>query len=191
MSEAEIQRFRESTEQDIQERKARILARKEGLEPESPPQSNEPTHAVGFSRDGRWLFRGGDRVMCVYDWAQVPREAGAELVDPTWEIELPGDPNDHLQRSPIWAIAEEVGSPAIVFGGCGGSLYRLDLESGEMRELIKLPGEPFVTKLQMSADGSILGVTAGTLSFTEAARKRGERAWAWEVWSYSRLRGME
>ena len=82
-SEAEIQRFRESTEQEIQETIARIIARKEGLEPESPPESMEPTHSLAFSREGRWLLRGGDRAMCVYDWARVPREAGAELVDPT------------------------------------------------------------------------------------------------------------
>ena len=65
---------------------------------------------------------------------------------------------------------EEVGSNAIVFAGNCGSLYRLDLESGELRELIKLPGDAWVIDLEMAADGSTLGVKVGTMLFSEAAQ---------------------
>jgi hypothetical protein len=188
MSDEDIRQFRESMEKDIQELKTRIAARKEGLAPDNPPQSQEMTLSLGFSRDGRWLWRGGDQEICVYEWEKVPRDPGSELSDPVWRIELPGDAQDHRKGNRVWAIAEEVGSPAIVFSGSGGSLYRLDLESGQLRELIKPPGEAWVIELEMSADGSVLGVTLGTRQFSEAARERGERTWAWEVWSYSRLR---
>src|SRR5262249_9830114 len=151
---------------------------------ESPPQSREQTLSVGFSRDGQWLWCGGVQDIRIYEWAKVPRNPGSELIDPLWKLELPADPHNPNIGNRVLAIAEEIDSPASVFGGTGGSLYRLDLESGEMRELMKFPGDVWVMSLEMSADGSTLGAMAGTLLYTEAARKRGERKWAWEVWSY-------
>ena len=150
MSEAEIQQFRDSMEQGIQEMKTRITDMKEGRMPESPPQSREPTSSIGFSRDGRWLWCGGDHEIKVYEWEKVPRDAGSELHDPVWRIELPGDRQDHRAGNWISTIAEEVGSNAIVFAGSGGSLYRLDLGSGQLRELVKLPGDAAILE---SEDG--------------------------------------
>jgi len=61
------------------------------------------------------------------------------------------------------------------------------LTSGRLWMHGDIPGDAWVCNLAMAADGSTLGVTVGTMLFTEAARKRGERKWAWEVWSYQKL----
>ena len=41
-----------------------------------------------------------------------------------------------------------------------GRLYRLSLESGDVRELIKLPSECHIHSLTFSGDGSTLAVVA-------------------------------
>ena len=189
MSDVEIQKFREAMERQMQELRTQIAQWAKGIIPEAPPQSNTTVWCVTFSRDGRWLLCGTDGAIHVYDWTKVPREAGSDLVEPTIQCEIPDFSEDPNSRSRVWAIAEEVDSAGVVFGGSTGRLYRLDLESGRLRELVKLAGEAWVVDLFMSADGATLGAVVLTMPFSESARIRHERTAAWEVWSYTRLRG--
>jgi hypothetical protein len=118
----------------------------------------------------------------------VPRQAGADLVEVTWKCEFP-DRDEFGRPDSVWAIAEELDSQAVVFGGSAGRLFRLELESGQLRDLVKLPGEAWIVDLAMSADGSALGAAVMSMPFSEAARERHDRTPSWQVWSYAKLRG--
>ena len=144
--------------------------------PVSSTQAIGKVFAVGFSRDGRWLWCGTSEGLRVYDWASVPREAGSELIDPHWA--------DFAANT--YAVAEEVDSAGLVFGGISGTLYRLDLTTGQTRELLQLPGDVSIYLLTMSADGQSLGISTRNRPNVKARQK--DKKWGWQIWSYPRLR---
>ncbi|MGD9633841.1 MAG: hypothetical protein AB7G28_12370 [Pirellulales bacterium] len=188
MPDIEVQKFREAMERQMQEMQSQISEWAKGHMPAAPPQSNTTVWGVTFSRDGRWLFCGADGAIHVYDWAKLPRDAASEWLEPTFRCDIPEFSDDPNSRIRVWAIAEEVNSAGVVFGGSTGRLYRLDIETGQVRELVKLAGEAWVVDIYMSADGTAFGAAVLTMPFSEEARKRHERTAAWEIWSYTRLR---
>lgn len=188
MSDTQIQGLRDEMERSIRETREKIAEWQVRGWPESPRQPNQIVHCAAFSRDGKWLFCGTDRGFYALLWDSVPRQAGADLVEVTWKCELP-DRNEFGRPDDVWAIAEELDSPAVVFGGSAGRLYRLELESGQLRDLAKLPGEAWIVDLAMSADGAALGAAVMSMPFSEAARERHDRTPSWQVWSYTKLRG--
>lgn len=187
MSDAQIQGLRDEMERSIRETREKIAEWQVRGWPETPRQPNQIVHCAAFSRDGKWLFCGTDRGFYALLWDSVPRQAGADLVEVTWKCEFQGRDEFGCPDS-VWAIAEELDSPAVVFGGSAGRLYRLELESGQLRELVKLPGEAWIVDLAMSADGAALGAAVMSMPFSEAARKHHERTPSWQVWSYAKLR---
>jgi hypothetical protein len=188
MSDAQIQGLRDEMERSIRETREKIAEWQVRGWPETPRQPNQIVHCAAFSRDGKWLFCGTDRGFYALLWESVPRQAGADLVEVTWKCEFQGRDEFGCPDS-VWAIAEELDSPAVVFGGSAGRLHRLELESGQLRDLVKLPGEAWVVDLAMSADGTALGAAVMSMPFSEAARERHDRTPSWQVWSYTKLRG--
>jgi hypothetical protein len=172
-----IEKMRRQMEQSLAEQKDRLQAMQEGSPRVMPTQAVERVSTAGFSRDGRWLWCGTERGLRVYDWASVPRDAGSELRDPHWKY----------TETFTYAVAEEVDAAGLVFGGISGTLYRLDLTTGQTRELLKLPGDVSIYLLTMSADGQSLGISTRTRPNSKARRK-GEK-WGWQIWSYPQLRG--
>ena len=88
----------------------------------------------------------------------------------------------------IHDIVEEPDAPAIVFGGVTGRVYRMDLLTGETREVLKLADNTMIYGLTLSADGSALGITSQTLPSLTQRQKRSEQRYIWEMWSYPKLR---
>jgi WD40 repeat protein len=166
------------------------------IEKEGPP-AKETVDVVGFSRNGRWLWCGTNNGLRVYDWLTVVRESGTDMPKPTWtfnsreEHMVPVTPFAYLAvQKEVSAVAEEGDARAVVFGGAAGRLYRLDLATGEVRELIKFSGElTRVCGLSLSSDGKTLGVTVqtDTLPMIPIGFGYGELRWSWQVWSYARL----
>jgi hypothetical protein len=164
---------------------------------EEPPRGNEIVSVASFSRDGRWLWCGTDRGFRVYDWNHVPRESDAEMTAPTWVFDagarplIPVTPQAILfGMRRIYSVSEEHDGRGVVFAGDSGCVYRLDLKTGQTRQLIEFTGDNTqVHGLQMSTDGKTLGVATRTFSFSVLTRRKvmyGER-WTWHIWSYPRL----
>jgi hypothetical protein len=172
-----IERMRRQFERTFEDQKDGLLGLHEGSTPVIPPQAVEQVGAAGFSRDGRWLWCGTSAGLRVYDWASVPRDAGSELSNPHWTF----------SAGYTYAMAEEVDAAGRVFGGLSGTLYRLDLTTGQSRELLKLPGDVSIVALTMSADGQSLGISTQTRPNVEA--RHSDEKWGWQIWSYPRLRG--
>jgi hypothetical protein len=168
--------------------RSRLQADWAAMQRGEPPRPDpvQGTWSVGFSRDGRWFWRGTERGLFIYEWATTHVERTAELPDPTWSFELPSINEQPFQI--VYAIAEEPDAQAVVFGGMTGRLYRLDLESGAVRELIKLPGDCHIQSLAFAKDGATLGIVAQAHPLSPDATEYIEVGTIWEVWNYPRLR---
>jgi hypothetical protein len=177
----------EKHNQEQEAKLAQLQADWEAVQRGDPPRPEpvQESFAVGFSRDGRWFWRGTFYGLFVYEWSKIPRDLMAELPEPTWRFEPP----KVAKQMPliVYAAAEEPDSEAIVFGGTTGWLYRLDLTTGDVRELIKLPGECHIQSLALSRDGNTLGLTAQVYPL-ESGPGWIEEGTIWEVWNYARLR---
>jgi hypothetical protein len=171
-----IEDIRRKLEQGFAEQKEQLAAMHEDGTPFRSTQAIGTVFAVGFSRDGRWLWCGTSEGLRVYDWASVPREAGSELIKPRWA--------DYAANT--YAVAEEVDSAGLVFGGISGTLYRLDLTTGQTRELLRLPGDVSIYLLTMSADGQSLGISTRNRPNVKARQK--DHKCGWQIWSYPQLR---
>jgi len=183
--EARLEKHRLETEAKFEQIQADWAAIQRGEPPR--PEPVEPAWCVGFSRDGRWFWRGTPRGLFIYEWSKTFLQIGSELPDPTWSFELP------IKEQPkgfriVYAVAEERDSPAVVFGGMTGRLYRLDLSNGQTRELIKLPGDCHIQHLALANDGNTLGITAQAFPLSPDATDYIEQGTIWEVWNYPRLR---
>jgi hypothetical protein len=147
--------------------------------------SNEPVSCMGFSRDGRWLWCGTQQGLRVYDWSSVPRDDGADLMQATWSFPLPDPP--HPRSNYVFAVAEEADVPAIVFGGITGTLFRMNLLTGQTSQLLKISESGRIEGLHMSIDGRTLGIATNE-NFEASKRGVGNIKFTWQVWSYSHLR---
>ena len=168
--------------QRFDEFRERQRAAREGAGlPQLQALANEPPEVVGFSRDGRWLWCGTGQGLRVYEWAQVVAIAATadEAVDmppPRWSVDIP-----------TTAVAEERDGAAILFGGHSRELHRLDLETGAMRELVRLPGPCSVTRLGFSADGRTLATATQINPLEAGIRSPSRLPSTFEVWDYGRL----
>jgi hypothetical protein len=163
---------------------AKMIASAEKMAREGiPAQSVEHVATVGFSVDGTKMWCGTDRGARVYDWASVPRDAGADLTSPILSYDVPVDSSGGKSRT-VYYIAEEPSGGAIVFGGQTGRLFRLDLASGATREILALPELPWIHGLTFGG-GGMLGVRTVT---GQSERRSAKKTRAiWEVWDYARL----
>jgi hypothetical protein len=163
---------------------------------DEPIRGREGIEAVGFSRDGKWLWCGTATGLRVYDWRAVTRTTGSDLPVAAFSFTPPDDPPIRVTpfaylpaQKDIQAIVEERDGKGILFGGAGGRLYRLDLATGKTRELVRLPGEmTTVRQLVLSTDGKTVGLAADTIFLATFPKKPSHRS-AWQIWSYPRLLG--
>jgi hypothetical protein len=187
LSQEQIEAMKREMEKQVAEMTLRLREMKEGRLPPTPPQARERVMSAGFSRDGRWLWCGTNAGLRVYEWVDVPRTSGADMPMPKWAFEPPSPSPSNLGKY-VYAIAEEREAAAIVFGGITGRVYRLDLISGETRELLKLADETAVIDLKISSDGKALGMSTCRAPSTERRHNWKDERAAWSVWSYPRLK---
>ena len=182
VAEARVAKYREKQATKLAQMRADWAAMQRGEPP--PPEPVQGTYWAGFSRDGRWYWRGTAWGLFVYEWSAIGLAESAELPEPTWRFDLPSFAGQPFEI--VYAIEEERDAAAVVFGGMNGRLYRLSLESGDVRELIKLPSECHILSLTFSGDGSTLAVVAQAYPLSEEAPEIGGTIW--EVWNYRLLR---
>lgn len=166
-------RFEEMREQ---QRKARA-----GELPQAPAIAKEPPEVVGFSRDGRWLWCGGRQGLRVYRWDQVvaaaiPADEAIDTPPPWWS-----------SSRPVAAVAEERSGAALLFGGPTSELHRIDLETGAIREVARLPGPCHVTGLHFSAGGEALLTATAADPLKTGIRSPSRIPSTLDVWDYERL----
>jgi hypothetical protein len=187
MSQEQIDGMKREMEKQVAAMTARLRDMKKGRSSPTPPQAREKVMCAGFSRDGNWLWCGTHAGLRVYEWAAVPRTASADMPAPKWTLELPGATGAN-QGKYVYAIAEEPDAAAIVFGGITGRLYRLDLITGESRELLNLDKDTWVLDLQISTDGRTLGISSRTVPSAGKRPNWKDERGVWSVWSYPRLK---
>ena len=158
LSQQQIDTMKREMEKTLAEMTSRFREMKEGKSLPTPVQAREHVMCAGFSRDGRWLWCGTNAGLRVYEWATVPRTAGADMPPPKWGFALAGS-TPLSQSNYVYAIAEHPNAAAILFGGITGCLYRLDLITGQVQELLNLDKETWILDLQISRDGSALGIS--------------------------------
>lgn len=186
-SEANLAKASEIMQKHMEQFRSTITALKEDRLPSSPPQAKEGVIHVDFSRDGRWLFCSTGFGLRVYEWSNIPRTAGANMPSPVWRFDISRYASLYVPGH-IHAMAEEVDVSALIFA-CGSKLNRMDLSSGETRELLQLPGNVTIYRLLMSLDGTKLGIASRDLTPPGAGRSRRAAKQYWEVWSLPQLRG--
>jgi hypothetical protein len=187
ISQEDVAKFKQTLERSFSQFSDRIVAAKEGRLEVPLPQAKEPVVSASFSRDGRLLFCTTTAGLRVYEWSTVPRTSGAHLPLPVWRFDTAGDTWVY-GATHIHAMAEEVDAAALIFA-CGSKIHRMDLSSGETRELIQLPGNLTIYQMQVSRDGATLGVASRDLALSASGRSRRAAKQYWEVWSLPRLRG--
>jgi hypothetical protein len=190
MSVEQIQNMREQARLAMERIKTELLAMKSGQTPGSVRrrmQANERVHAAQVSSDGKWFSVGTSEGLRVYEWKYFPKENESDSPPPVWQFSAPcgDDPNSSAAR--VYAIAEEPGGRAIVFGGINGTLYRMDLSDGQVRPLILIPTRGWITSITVSRDGEAIAIQSVVQKMrrTESLLPPGT---TWEVWSYPRVR---
>lgn len=187
LSQQQIDAMKREMEKSLAEMTARFREMKEGKSLPIAAQAREQVMCAGFSRDGQWLWCGTNAGLRVYQWATVPRTAGADMPSPKWGFELPSATSSN-QGKYVYAIAEEHDGAAIVFGGITGRVYRLDLMTGQTRELHNLGEQTWIMDLQISKDGNALGIATRTNALSHKRRSWKDERAAWSVWSYPLLK---
>lgn len=187
LSQQQIDTMKREMEKSLAEMTSRFREMKEGKSLPTPPQAREQVMCAGFSRDGQWLWCGTNAGLRVYEWTTVPRTAGADMPAPKWAFDLPSTSSSN-QGKYVYAIAEEQDAAAIVFGGITGRLYRLDLITGQTRELLNVGKETWVLDLQTSRDGKTLGLSSRTVPSAGKRPNWKDERGAWSVWSYPHLK---
>ena len=146
---------------------------------DQPAQGEERPSHVGISADGRLLWCGTARGLRVYDWEAVVAASGDAMPPPRFAY---ADPSLSGNDNYIYAAAEEPAGDAIAFAGLAGKVYRMDLSTGEVRELLAMPEQESIYDLKLSADGAALALC--TQPAIERRRGRHAMRYVWSVWSY-------
>lgn len=184
-SEAELSAMRQSMQAEAAKFLQTLNARSQGRAPDGPPKGREPALNVGFTRDGKRMWCSTHGGLRVFDWAEVPRESGADLLTAWCGFDIArDDPTEYV--GPIHAVVEEMEGRSLMFG-YGPHLYRMELATGRTRVIARVPGDPMSVHLAMSRDGSVLASVGRELLHGEDARIRPENTF-WDVWSLAQLR---
>jgi hypothetical protein len=166
--------------------------------------SGEAIHQLCFSADGRLLMCATDKGVRVYQWQQFirPSEEGAEgsgsarpsrnmVPTPLFSVrglayrEEGEHADDQQVFCDIFAMTYDGAGGRLLYGGMGGAIGCLDLDTGQAGALIELPGRPVVSQLCLSRDGSALAcVTRPQFFRDDSARKLPPEL---IVWNYPAL----
>lgn len=184
-----LEAARQNMEALMEQRRRELIDLKQHGPPAPQPQSKERVSCVGFSRDGRLFWLGTHLGLRVYEWEKMPRQPGSATPPPLWQFELPPPlqiPPPQRVNGYVYAIAEEPAGGAIAFAGGDGHLYRMNLDDGSARDLLKLPNGGAVLSLDFTVTGDALCATSHLWTRQTLHRLNQQRV-ACEVWAYPAL----
>ena len=126
-------------------------------------RGKEAVTCLQFSSDGRWLICGTQEGVRVFAWDRLKssREAGPTpdlAADTDEKIANEADEREVGGRR-VYAVALDETRQRVLFGGLGGKVRFLDLESGLSGDLLTIPDGLSVRELAVSSDRSALLLT--------------------------------
>lgn len=147
--------------------------------------AKESIISLGVSGDGRWLWCGTDKGLRVFDWSTAVMEPTETMPDAVHAFEAAATSETGLPRGCIYTTAEQIGADAILFGGLSGALCRMDLQTGQVEQLLALPEQAALFQVVCSADGAAIG-TVSSPGFPDVTG-RGVDCAVWAIWSAEEL----
>jgi hypothetical protein len=120
----------------------------------------------------------------VYEWAAVAASSGAELPQPKWKFNTASAGPTGETQGHIYDVVEEHDGGGLIFGGIGGKVWRMDLKTGSVSELVEMPDHAWVTSLALSSNGKVLGTASKSEQTRNAVR---ETKGIVRIWNYPRL----
>lgn len=148
-----------------------------------PPRGNETVMCLGLSRDGRWLWCGTDKGLRVYEWPAVLAAAGDGMPPPAWAHDAARENEFGVRYGLVYAAAGEPDGRGVVFGGYAGKVFRMDLATGDVWEVLSPPEDAAIVGLALSRDGRALGVVTRPW-LVSRQRVPGDVRATWQVWAY-------
>jgi hypothetical protein len=140
-----------------------------------------------FTSDGRWLCCGTNKGFRAYSWPAVLEANDEEMLAPVWHYDTDGNDEHGMPVDYIYAIAQEVGGPGVLFAGLAGKLFRMDFESGEVRCLLTMSEQQSIIEIMVSHDAQTVGIVSRSRLTPRKRRSGGSDYSTWSVWSYPRL----
>lgn len=182
-----IEKTKRQMEASIEQSKTQLAELKKGKLP-TQVKSVETVQYAGFSRSGEFLWCTTEIGLRVYAWDEINRETGSVLPPPKWSFDDPasGQVGDPMGER-FYVIVEAINEPAIVFGGKSGRLYRMDLTTGQTKEVVKFPGNYWISSAVLSMDGSVLAISAMHSADVEDSFDRQRAKLVCDVWSIDKL----
>lgn len=147
-------------------------------------RGNEFLHDLAFSTDGHYLLIATDKGARAYHWSSV-LAASENMPDPVFAAEAervtyqlrPG--HDHMDTRAT-AVVYDPHQHRMLFTGIEGKVYSVDLETGQQRTILSVPGRPPVAQMRLSGDASAL-----VLGFTTVHFERSPKTpWWLQFWRY-------
>jgi hypothetical protein len=184
VSEKVIERMREEMEKSLKTMVDKLETPRSGPAARWQIVRESPT-AVAFTSDGRWLCCGTDKGVRVYSWAAVAAGDGEVMPSPQWRYDIETS-RDGMPQAYIYAIVPEANGHGVLFGGLTGELFRMDLDTGDVRRLLTMPGQASIVYMAMSRDGQTIGIISRS-QLLDAGGRSNEQQFFWSVWSYTGL----
>ncbi len=173
-------------------------------------RGSESPVEICFNRDGRLLLCATDQGPRVYRWAEFPGmlealEADEESLEkgkkkkigfqfaprPLFAVEGEAyqeeGEEEHFDEVNvgryIYALAYDAHHERLLYGGLGGVMGSIDLQTGEHRTLVELPGRPAIMEMALSRDGSALACATLPQFYRNTKKLAAEVC----VWNYAAL----
>lgn len=143
--------------------------------------SNDMIVRLKFSPDGKWLLCAMEQGARVFEWSEVLASSNS-LPAPIAFSESEVVKNMALRMGMTYDIAFDWKRNALLFCGLEGKVKSLDLETGDSKILIELPGKPAVVKLSLSYD-----LTALATHSKYNCEKHNQEPSVVEIWNYLAL----
>jgi hypothetical protein len=147
---------------------AEWLRRSQLGQEESGFHPNENVSQLAFSDDGELLLGAMDRGLRVYPWKEVLR-ATDRLPAPRAAVDGELVPiGSFMIMRMTYAVAYDAPRKRVLWGGLGGTLAYLDVETQAQGMLLALPKGYLISRLQLLDNGQVLGCEIG---------RRGRSTW--------------
>lgn len=177
-------RFNAEIEKQIASLKTELRQGSE-VEPSAPARANETSMCLGFTPDARWFWNGTNVGLRVFDWRALLTAQERAQPRPVFSYDGPRDQVGNASGY-FYAAASEPNCGAIIFAGLEGVLRRMDLSSGEVRNLVTMPEGGAITGLFLANEGKVLATVSQCGIGNE--KKRNDDRSVLSIWDYEKLR---
>jgi WD40 repeat protein len=175
----------EQIQQDIDNRLQAIMAGEffQGGEAWTK-QGSETVCDLAFTPDGKHLLCATTMGFRIFEWINV-LSSTEESLEPLLSVdsERPSGQMEPLYGY-VYAIACDGSKRRALFGGMGGEIRYLDIDSGKSGILVEIPGRPAILKMGLAADHSCL-VCSCHPGFPDV--RGGQQSPTVQIWDYAKL----